>query len=46
MAAIDPGKWYLVVECRHPHCRRAIVAREAPDDPREQVLIEEQLRLE
>ena len=45
MAAIDPGKWYLAVECRHPQCRLAIVICEAPDDPGAQVPIEEQMRL-
>jgi hypothetical protein len=46
MTALDPGKWYLVVECRRRQCGRAIVIREAPDDPTEQISIEEQLRLQ
>jgi hypothetical protein len=46
MAAIDPGRWYLAVECRHSQCLRAIVICEAPDDPKAQVSIEERLRLE
>jgi hypothetical protein len=46
MAAVDPGKWYLAVECAHPQCSRPIVVCEAPDDPTEQVSMDEQLRLE
>ena len=45
MAAIDPGKWYLVVECRNPKCRRAIVLLEAPDDPTEDVALADELSL-
>ena len=45
MAAVDPGKWYLVVECRDPHCGRGVIIREAPDDPAEHVVVEEQLWL-
>jgi len=46
MAAVEPGKWYLAVECGHPQCRRAIVICEAPDDPTKQISIEEQFRRE
>jgi hypothetical protein len=46
MAALEPGKWYLAVECRNRQCRRAIAFREAPDDPTEGVSLDEELRLE
>ena len=46
VGAVDPGKWYLAVECRHPQCGRAIVICQAPDDPMKQISIEEKLRRE
>lgn len=46
MAALEPGKWYLAVECINPLCRRAIIIRGAPDDPTETVSLDENLRLE
>jgi hypothetical protein len=41
MGAVDPGKWYLAVECRHPQCGRAIIICQAPDDSTKQISIEE-----
>ena len=45
MAAAEPGKWYLVVECRNPKCRQAITILEAPDDPTERVPLPEKIPL-
>jgi hypothetical protein len=46
MVGLDPGKWYLAVECRNSRCLRAIIVCEAPDDPEERVAIDEELQLE
>jgi hypothetical protein len=45
MATLDPGKWYLVVECRNPQCRRAIAIRGVSDDPSDEVVLAEELTL-
>lgn len=33
MTAVEPGKWYLSVECQNPLCKRGIVFQEVDHGP-------------
>jgi hypothetical protein len=40
---VEPGKWYLLVNCRN--CSRSLAFREAPLDPAEPVPLPTKLQL-